>query len=39
LSASVLHRDDDDLKIELINDVPSRIGPVLVHPVLGSGQR
>lgn len=32
---AALRRGDVDLKIELVNDVPSRTGPVVVHPVLG----
>ncbi|MFB3902813.1 MAG: nucleotidyl transferase AbiEii/AbiGii toxin family protein [Acidobacteriota bacterium] len=31
----VLSSEDIDLKVELVNDVPSRVGDVLEHPVLG----
>jgi hypothetical protein len=30
-----LHQEQVDLKIELVNDVPSRVGSVVSHPVLG----
>lgn len=30
-----LHRSELSLKIEMVNDVPSRVGEVVVHPALG----
>lgn len=30
-----VHRDGVDLKVELVDDVPSHVGEITVHPVLG----
>lgn len=31
-----LRHEDFDLKLELINDVPSHVGPITIHPTLGA---
>ncbi len=31
----IVHQEEVDLKVEMVNDVPSRVGSVTVHPILG----